>query len=146
MTNYVFELNQENFLAQFREDQVFEEVSDDELSDQRFRLDALKTVREDLLTIPHRQCADHIADRYRDVDGYYIDDNEREIYLDLKPLWEMPDEAFRDSIQTSEPRTTAIRLRQENRERLRLIFNIYRGSFPEKSALWGIHDQNTAEA
>ncbi len=142
MTKNIFELNHAYFLAQFGDDKVFEIVSDSELANGLFRLDALNSIREIVLPLPHRVCTDYSADLYRDLDGYFVDETGVEVYLDLEPLWDAPDEWWRDTVQTITPRTEAIRLRVENKERLRVLFSLYRACYPMKAMLWSVRPHN----
>lgn len=66
-----------------------------------------------------------------------MDEAGKKIFLDLEPLWETPDEWWRDAIQTHVPRKHAIHLRRENRERLRIILSLFRASFPKQAEWWG---------
>lgn len=131
-----------HFLACFKENQVFRIVTDDELKNGLFRLDALNSVRQKVLTIPHRVCTDYCTDLYRDLQGCFAGEDGTEVFLDLEPFWDAPDEWWRDAVQTTAPRTKAIRLNDENTERLRVIVSLYRACFPGQAMLWGVRPDN----
>lgn len=130
------------FFARFKENQVFSIVTDDELKNEQFRLDGLNSVRNGVFAVPHRVCTDYYTDLYRDLQGCFVSEDGKEIFLDLEPFWNTPDEWWRDAVQTAEPRTRAIRLHVENTERLRVILSLYRACFPTRAMLWGVRPDN----
>lgn len=136
--------NQDNRLVFFRNAElgVFKVITDVELFNDNYRLDALNTIGIDLDDITHRQCKDYLTDLYRDLNGTFIDAVGAEIFLDLEPIWEACDEWFRDAIQTSAPKIKPLKIRAENRERLRGIISLYRAYYPSKAMLWGVRPAN----
>ena len=140
----IYGLSHELFLSQFREDQVFKQVSDSELEDDLYQADALDSIRARFGTVSKAMLNDLYTDLYRDLEGYFTDGH-AEIFLDLTPLWDTPEEWWRDSVMPESRAGTPIRLRQENRERLRAILSIHRAAFPQDSILWGIRPVNDNE-
>lgn len=130
------------FIHCLNEGEIFRIVTDEELNNDLFRLDGLNSVRNKVLPIPRRVCTDYFTDLYRDLHGCFVNVNGTEAFLDLDPLWETPDEWWRDAVRTLEPRTNAIRLQAENSERLRIILSIFRACFPEHAMLWGVRPDN----
>ncbi|MBL4829521.1 MAG: hypothetical protein JKY55_06510 [Aliivibrio sp.] len=138
----VYGLDQNHFLDQFNDDQVFKIVTDAELRRPLFRLDGINSVRDTINTLPHRKCLDFFIDKYRDLPGYFADENGNEVFLNTDSVLDCPDEWWRDSLKSPKPRTTAIILRAENTERFRVILSLYRAYFPERAMLWGVRSSN----
>lgn len=136
--------NQDNKHVFFRSAElgVFKVITDAELFNDNYRLDALNTIGIDLNGITHRQCKDYLTDLYRDLNGTFINAAGAEIFLDLEPVWDACDEWFRDALQTPIPKTTPLKIRAENKERLRVIISLYRAYYASKALLWGIRHAN----
>lgn len=140
----IYGLGQEYFLAQFNEDQIHERVRNDELENDLFQADALDSVRARFKTFPYVMMNDVYTNLYRDLEGYFSD-GQKEIFLDLNPLWDTPPEWWRDSVFSDGRVGKSIRLREENRERLRVIISIHRAFYPEDALLWGVCPANNNE-
>lgn len=123
--------------AKLSEGQKFKLVSIVELEDEMFRLRGLNDVRKHLLEVPPCTCMNKIDKLYCDLNGVIINDSGEEVFVDSTELLDIVGfEWFRDTVKKDKPRTTAIRLRSENRERIRLILTIFRACFPEDAIHW----------
>lgn len=138
-------LYDERTFTRFREDQKFKIVSDTELDDKNFRLDGFNAARIHLRGT-HRKCLDIVDNLNRDFTGVFINDEGNEVFVNLTPLWDKTSvEWFRDAVQTAKPRTKAIILRPENRERIRLLLTISRACFPKDAKHWGVRPSSDNE-
>lgn len=71
---------------------IFKIVTDQELENDEFRLDALNSIRTAIKDKTHRKCIDYFCDAYRDLSGVLINQNGDKASLRLEPLWDTPDE------------------------------------------------------
>lgn len=137
----IFGLRQDYFLSQFGEDKRYAVVSDEEMANPDFMIDAIGDVRLKILDSPDRKCTDHYIDKHRDLDGYFVNLDGTEFQFGDE-LAETNRYFWRDTIQTSQPRKTALRIRKENREAIREILSVERADNPAKTALWGVRPAN----
>ncbi len=119
----------------------YEMISDNDLSNPLFMVDAIASIRERVIGLPHRNCSDFYMDLHRDLDGYFADGIGEEIIFGDE-LAETDGEWWRDTIQTPEPRTEPLRVRSDNKERIRIILSIHRACYPAEAALWGVRPAN----
>ena len=142
----ITELTQKIFHGEYTYNREFKVITNAELESKLFRLDALNSVRKAVASTSCRTCKGCFTDLYRDLDGYFSNKDGDEVFLSLGCLWDTPWEWWRDTVLTPAPRTQPIQLRVENRERLRVIFSIYRACFPEQAMLWGVRADNDNNA
>lgn len=117
-------------------------VTSTELENDFFRVDACNSIYNDVIGIPYRQCPDYYANKYRDFNGWFSDEDGNEIFPDLNPLWNAPDEWWRDNFYHHYHDGKPLALRTENRERLTGLFSLYRALNPKSTLIWGIRPAN----
>ncbi len=120
-------------------------VTNTELENGFFRVDACNSIHDAVVSMPYRHCPDYYATKYRDFKGWFSDDYGNEIYPVLDPLWNAPDEWWRDNFYHKHYDENPFCLRIENRERLRGLFSLHRALNPKKAMLWGIRPVNDNE-
>lgn len=137
----VYGLRADIFCSQISENDRYTVISDEELSNADFMIDAIASIREKVIGLPHRNCSDFYMDLHRDLERYFAGGNGEEVIFGDE-LAETDGEWWRDTIQTSEPRAQPLRVRSDNKERLRIILSIHRVCFPAEAALWGVRPAN----
>ena len=96
------------------------------------------------LRIDSADWVDFVSDLYRDFSGCIVDQNDKEILLDLE-VFEVPSnrEWFRDWANSPLPEGKVPRLRAESRERIRVLATILRAHFRDAAMLWdGVRPAN----
>ena len=116
-------------------------VSDRELADVEF----LKRVRATAKALDYSpsEWVEKLSNFYRDFDGAIVDDAGEEVYLDMEVLEaEHIREWFRDWVNKPIPAGVRPRLRQESKERIRVLATILRARFPFDSIQWLVANDN----
>lgn len=112
-------------------------VSEGELSNPKFLIDVRASARRG--NVSSHRWLEYLYDIYCGYDGAIIDSEQCEIFLNLE-VFEVPyiREWFRDWLCNSGP----VRLRQESKERVRVLATVLRASFPAEASVWGIVPAN----
>lgn len=86
---------------------------------------------------------EYLADCYRDYRGWIADQDGNEVFLDTDEF-ERPSirEWFRDFCCVPCPDHITPRVRQEARERVRVLATIMKARFPAEAIMWGVRAAN----
>ena len=119
-------------------------VSDQELANPLFVAHVRQTANE--LGFEASEWLDAVYDLYCEYRGCIVDANGREIFLDLEPF-EVPfiREWFRDWACKPAKCGVRPRVREESRERIRVLATILRARYPERAMMWGVVAANDNE-
>ena len=121
-------------------------VTDNELENPNFRYDVRMTAAAltNALGLTRDRWLDFISDLYRDYGGRILDAGGGEVFLDMEAL-EISPYWYRDNCMRAPGDEAGLRLREESRERWRIIATILRASFPERAFTWGMRPANDNE-
>lgn len=116
-------------------------VSSEELSGGLFRLDACSEIAVELKTkkIPYRRAIDYMIEKYRDFNGMIVGAQGEEVFVDIKPLIDAPEQWWRDVFY--KPRVNAIALNVNNKPRLITLLSIQRAASPATARFWGLQER-----
>jgi hypothetical protein len=119
-------------------------VSDAELAQAAFIEDARVTIGERLRSSPDGvENIDYIANLYRDFRGRVIGPDDDEVFLDTELLeGETAKDWLREFVRERGPRQRAAYVRDEARERFRVVATIIRAAFPDDAMMWGVRAAN----
>ena len=129
------------FCSQISDDNRYTVISEDALENPPFMIDAIADIRLEILNHPSRACSDYFVDMLLAMEGYFINVDGSE-YIFTDALAEERRDFWRHTIQTPEPRTKALQLREESRDFIRELLSIYKARYPAKAALWGVRPAN----
>jgi len=119
-------------------------VTDKELDNPEFVRDVREAARAEAVSPDH--WIDHITRLYRDYRGWITVIGGGRVFLDMDEF-ERPSirEWFRDFCVTPCPPEITPRVRDEARERVRILATILRALNPERAQFWGLRSDNDNE-
>lgn len=119
-------------------------VSDDQLSDPDYLRDFKEFVR--FLDISDCRWLEHLSNLYRDFPGWIVGPEGEEVFLDMEEF-ERPNirEWFRD-FSTPMRDGARPRVREEARERVRILATVLSARYPFDAMLWGVRVANDNRA
>lgn len=115
-------------------------VGDDKLSDPDYLRDFKEFVR--YLDVSDFRWHEHLSNLYRDFPGRIVGQDGKEVFLDMEEF-ERPNirEWFRDFLKPLRDGARP-RVREEARERVRILATVLSAHHPFDAMLWGVHVAN----